>query len=163
PETLPVQQTPGAPAPRAPTAGPPTSFLLWVDGVAGYLVCLKERVTLGQATADNPADVPPFADISRLPAALTRHDGGYRVGPARPVQVNGKPAAGQVPLKPGDRVTLGESCQLVFHVPVPVSATARLESASGHRWPHSVEGVVLMAQNLVMGSGNQVHVSVPDL
>src|SRR5262249_58334744 len=48
------------------SAALPKRFLLWVDGVGGYLVCLSNRVTFGQATGDAPVDVPLFADVSRL-------------------------------------------------------------------------------------------------
>ena len=65
--------------------------------------------------------------------------------------------------KGGDRVTLGGSCQFLFNVPVPVSTTARLDLVSGQRLPLAVDGVVLMADNLVLGPGPQAHVVVPDL
>src|SRR5262249_55615739 len=57
----------------------PKRFLLWVDGVGGYLVCLSHRVTFGQATSDGPIDVPLFADVSRLHAEITRDGEGYVV------------------------------------------------------------------------------------
>ena len=80
----------------------------------------------------------------------------------RAVQVNGQ-AVTRALLRPGDRVTLGASCQFQFRQPVPVSATARLDLVSGHRLPLGVDGVLLMAETLVLGAGPQVHVAVPDL
>ena len=62
-----------------------------------------------------------------------------------------------------DRLTLGAACQMRFAQPAPVSATARLEITSGHRLPLSVDGVLLMADTLILGRGEQVHVPVPDL
>jgi hypothetical protein len=44
-----------------------------------------------------------------------------------------------------------------------VSATARLDMVSGHRLPIGVDGVLLMADTLVLGRGEQAHVTVPDL
>jgi hypothetical protein len=58
---------------------------------------------------------------------------------------------------------LGASCQLQFRLPVPVSATARLDLVSGHRLPLSVDAILLMAETLVLGEGTQVHINVPDL
>ena len=55
------------------------------------------------------------------------------------------------------------SCQLLFRQPVPVSASARLDLASGHRLPLTVDGVLLMADTLVLGPGPQAHVPMPDL
>lgn len=140
----------------------PKRFLLWVDGVGGYLVCLTPRVTLGQATADGPVDVPLFAELSRLHAELTRDAEGYVLESGRDVQVNGA-AAKRAVLKPGDRLTLGPTCQMVFHQPVPISPSARLELVSGHRLPLAVDGVLLMAESLVLGPGQRVHVRLPSI
>jgi hypothetical protein len=80
----------------------------------------------------------------------------------RPLQVNGQPT-GKATLQPGDRVTLGAACQFLFQQPVPVSTSARLELVSGHRLPLSVDGILLMAETLVLGPGPQAHVPMPDL
>ena len=148
---------------RLPPGAPlPTRFLLWVDGVGGYLVCLGDRVTLGQATADAPPDVPLFAPIAGLHAEILRDaQGGYLLESARETTVNGVPVTRGV-LRPGDRVTLGASCQLAFHRPAAVSNTARLELASGHRLPWAVNEVLLMDQTLILGTGEQAHVRLPD-
>jgi hypothetical protein len=154
--------SPAADAPPPRPAGA-ERFLLWIDGVGGYLVCLGQRVTLGQATPDSPADVPVYADLSRLHAALTRDAEGYLLEPLRPAAVNGKPLAGATLLRPGDLMTLGGACQVRFAQPAPVSATARLEVTSGNRLPLAVDGVLLMADTLILGPGTHVHVVVPDL
>jgi hypothetical protein len=147
------------------TAAPPPReqrFLLWIDGIGGYLVCLGNRVTLGQATPDAYVDIPLFADVSRIHASLTRDTEGYVLEATRPLQVNSQ-TVDRALLQPGDRVTLGTSCQLLFRQPVPVSASARLDLVSGHRLPLTVDGVLLMADTLVLGPGSQVHVPMPDL
>lgn len=141
---------------------PNQRFLLWIDGVGGYLVCLANRVTLGQATPDAYVDIPLFADVSRIHASLTRDTEGYLLEATRPLQVNGQTVERAL-LQSGDRVTLGASCQLQFRQPVPVSASARLDLASGHRLPLTVDGVLLMADTLVLGPDSQVHVSMADL
>jgi len=163
PATIPVQAVAAEPVPARPEATPTSPrFLLWIDGVGGYLVCLGGRVTLGQATPEGQADVPLFADVSRLHATLTRDAEGYLLEAARPVQVNAQPCDKAL-LQSGDRVTLGTTCQFQFLQPVPVSATARLDLVSGHRLALTVDGVLLMADTLVLGPGSQVHVSMPEL
>jgi hypothetical protein len=137
-------------------------FLLWIDGVGGYLVCLSNRVTLGQATPDAYVDIPLFADVSRMHAALTRDTEGYLLEATRPLLVNGRQAEKAL-LQHGDRLTLGNSCQLHFQQPVPVSSSARIDLASGHRLPLTVDGVLLMADTLVLGPQTQAHVCMPDL
>lgn len=147
---------------RNPPPTPPSRLLLWIDGVGGYLVCLGNRVSLGQATPESAAEVPLLADISRLHARLTRDTEGYLLEASRPVLVNGQ-GVEKALLQSGDRITLGSSCQLRFVQPVPVSATARLDLTSGHRLPLALDGVVLMADTLVLGPGSQVHIALPDL
>jgi hypothetical protein len=154
-----------APTPGAAVLDEPAGsrrFLLWVDGAGGYLVCLAPRVTLGQAAPDGCAEVPLFADIARSHATLTRDSEGYLLEAIRPVQVNGQPADKAL-LQPGDRVTLGNCCQFQFRQPVPVSATARLDLLIGHRLPLSVDGVILMADTLMLGPSAQAHVTIPEL
>lgn len=148
------------PPPGGAAAPLPKRFLLWVDGVGGYLVCLSPRVTFGQAVNDGPVDIPLFAELSRLHAEIFRDGEGYVLESAREVLVNGQPVPRSV-LRPGDRLTLGTTCQLLFHLPVPISPTARLELVSGHRLPLAVDGIILMADTLVLGPGMQAHVPLP--
>ena len=160
-----VPHTP-APARReaetVPADGLPLRFLLWIDGVGGYLVCMGGRLTFGQATHDAHVDVPLVADVSRLHATLSRDSEGYVLEAVRAVQVNGQEVTRAL-LRNGDRVTVGASCQFLFRQPVPVSASARLDLVSGHRVPVGVDGVLLMADTLVLGPSEQAHVTVPDL
>ncbi len=144
-----LSSTGGAPQPKR--------FLLWVDGVGGYLVCLSSRITFGQATAGGPVDVPLFADVSRTHAELTRDPEGYVIESGRGIRVNGTETKHAV-LNTGDRVTLGASCQFVFHRPVAMSSSARLELTSGHRLPISVEAVLLMGNELILGLEPDSHI-----
>jgi len=139
-----------------------SQYLLWVDGVGGYLVCLSHRVTLGRAAPDAAADIPLQADVSRHHATIQRDPEGYFLEAVRPVQVNGQPVE-KVFLRSADRITLGGSCQVQFWQPVPLSASARLDVVSGHRFLHPVNAAVLMADTLVFGPGAQAHVSMPEL
>jgi hypothetical protein len=50
---------------------------------------------------------------------------------------------------------------MVFRQPAAVSATALLEVVSGHRLPLALDGVVLMAETLILGPGSQAHVTMP--
>ncbi len=137
-------------------------YWLWIDGVGGYLLCLGNRVTFGSASPDNYVDVPFYADLSRQHAVLTRDSEGYFLEALKAAQVNGKEVAKTL-LHPGDRVTLGSSCQFQFRQPVPVSTSARLDLVSGHRLKQPVDAVLLMADTLILGPGSQVHVAMPEL
>jgi hypothetical protein len=137
-------------------------FHLWIDGVGGFLVCLNNRITLGQAVPEGAVDVPLLADVSRLHATVTRDSEAYLLHALRPTRVNGKRVETAL-LHHGDSMTLGGGCRLQFQIPVPISTSARLNLVSGHRLRVAVDAVLLMADTLVLGPGEQVHVSMPDL
>jgi hypothetical protein len=101
--------------------------------------------------------VPLFADVSRLHAEITRDGEGYIFESGKSVLVNGQATTRSV-LVAGDRVTLGATCQFLFHKPIAISSTARLELTSGHRLPVAVDGVLLMGNELILGSGPEAHI-----
>jgi hypothetical protein len=149
----------------APLAAPVSAskrFLLWIDGVGGYLVCLGNRVTLGQAGTGGPVDIPLFADVSRIHAEIHRDGSGYVIDSQREITINGSTTKRTV-LTPGDRITLGTTCQMVFSRPVSMLTTGRLDLVSGHRLPIAVDAVLLMAENLIIGPGPMAHIPVPGL
>jgi tetratricopeptide (TPR) repeat protein len=157
-----IEREPKVAARTPEETDPSRRFMLWIDGVGGYLVCLAGRVTFGQAAPDAFVDVPLLADVSRTHAVLRRDAEGYLLEAVRSVRVNGQPVEKAL-LQPGDRIMLGSTCQVQFRQPVPVSATARLDLVSGHRLPLAVDAVLLMADTLILGPGSQAHVQVPDL
>jgi hypothetical protein len=150
------------PRPRQENPGPAGRFLLWADGVGGYLVCLDDEVTLGRAGPDGRADVPLLGDISRQHATLLRSGDGYVIRAHRPVFVNGRKVE-EAPLRDGDVVRLGSTVELEFRQPSPVSTTARLEILSRHRLPLAVDGVILMGETCIVGPTPQAHVPAPAL
>ncbi len=161
PETLalrPIESTRVEPIP--PEVSP--RFLLWIDSVGGFLVCLGNRLTLGQALPESTVEVPLVADVSRLHASLTRDAEGYLLEALRPIKINNQDATRAL-LRTGDRITLGASCQLVFQQTVPVSTTARLNLGSGHRLPLALDGVLLMGETVLLGPGPHAHIIVPEL
>ena len=111
---------------------------------------------------DGPVDVPLFADVSRIHAALTRDAECYLLEASKAVSLNGSVAEKAV-LQNGDRITLGNSCQMNFELPVPGGLSARLLLSGGRRLPMAVDGVLLMADMLVLGGGDKVHVKIPEL
>ncbi len=162
PPTLPYAENAASKKEEPPKSEEARRMLLWIDGVGGYLVCLSPRVSFGQATADAYVDIPIYADISRLHGYLTRDAEGYLLEAVRKVTLNQQPVDKAL-LKDGDRLTVGNSCQLHFKQPVAISQTARLEVASGHRLPLTVDGVLLMADTCVLGPAGNSHIAVPEL
>jgi hypothetical protein len=118
-------------------------------------------VVIGRAGHDGAADVPLLGDLSRRHATLVRQGDGYVVRAHHPTFVNGKAVTGEAPVRDRDVLRLGGSVELLFRQPSPVSATARLEVVSRHRMPLAVDGVILMAETCILGSGGQCHVACP--
>jgi hypothetical protein len=140
-------------------AAQPDRFFLWVDAVGGYLVCLGDMVTLGQA-ADGPeaADIPLLGDLSRQHARIRRDGEGYLIEGYKDISVDGRPVAGVAGLRDGSLVRLGRGVKLVFRRPHALSATARLDFVSGHRTQPTVDAVLLMADTCVLGPQRHSHV-----
>ena len=146
----------------SPDAAPPKRFFLWIDGVGAWLVCLSPRIAIGQASPEaGPVDVPLFADVSRIHATLTRDEESYLLESNRDVRVNGRPVS-RILLQSGDRIAIS-SCTMNFEQPVPECLTAKLTIDGGRRLPMAVDGVLLMADMLVLGPGEKVHVRMPEL
>lgn len=140
----------------------PRRFFLWIDGVGAYLVCLSNRISLGQATGDGPVDVPLFADVSRIHASLSRDSECYILEASKAVTLNSQNADRAV-LQNGDIIGLGNSCQMRFELPIPGGLSARLQLSGGRRLPMAVDGVLLMSDMLVIGGGDRAHVRIPEL
>jgi hypothetical protein len=137
-------------------------FLLWIDGVGGYLVCLGDEVILGQACPECPVDIPIQADLSRRHAKITRQGDGYVIEPWQTTRVNGQPIRGKTLLSDGDEIELAHAVRLRFRQPHALSASARLEFVSHHRTYPKADGVLLMAESCVLGPKWQNHVVCRD-
>jgi hypothetical protein len=142
----------------APQNSAGTRFLLWVDAVGGYLVCLADEIWIGQAAPGNFIAVPIQAELSRKHAKLRRSGDGYVLEAEHPVTINQVPLRGKRLLADGDELELGRGVKLRFRQPHPLSSTALLEMVSRHRSQPGCDGVLLMAESCVLGPKWQDHV-----
>lgn len=139
----------------------PSRFVLWVDGVGGFLVCLNDEVVIGQAASRSPVDVPLLADLSRRHAIIRRED-HYLIEPLGEVAVEGRTIRRTTVLAEGDEIRLGRSVLLRFRQPHALSATARLDWISSHRSQPSADAILLMAESCVLGPKWQNHIVCRD-
>jgi hypothetical protein len=138
-------------------------FMLWIDAVGGYLVCLGQEIILGQAVPGGQADVAIQADLSRKHARIIRVKEGYILEPLNgKTLLDGKALADAALLSDGDEFALGDSVKIRFRKPHVLSATARLEIISPHRTTPFADGVLLMAESCVLGPKWQNHVVCRD-
>jgi hypothetical protein len=149
-----------SPAP-AMNRHPLDRFLVWVDGVGGYLVCSRDEVTIGQPVAESPVDIPILGDLSRRHAKIRRDGEVYVIDPRRPARLDGRPVERATVLTDGALLELG-NVRLRFHQPHPLSATARLEFVSRHRMQPAADAVVLLAESCVLGPSAKSHVVCGD-
>jgi hypothetical protein len=162
PEPKPGPAQPSRALAQAGQPGPKGRFLLWVDAVGGFLVCLDETIILGRAGADSNADVPLLGDLARNHATISRDGEGYLIRAVKPTFVNGQEIE-TAPLRDGDVIRLGTSVELEFRQPSPVSATARLQVVSRHRLPLAVDAVILMAETCIIGPSSQAHITAANV
>ena len=137
-------------------------FMLWVDGVGGYMVCLGDEVILGQPSREGGVQVPIMADISRRHARIWRDGEGYLIEPIRAVRLGDRVLRGVASLADGARIQLGDTVQLLFRRPHALSATARLDFVSPHRTQPPADAVLLMADSCVLGPSRFCHVVCHD-
>src|SRR5271166_6928977 len=81
-------------------------FMLWVDAVGGYWVCLADELIVGQPGASGGADIPILADISSRHARIRRDGEGYLIDAFRDVRVGGRPVYTTELLGDGSRIEI---------------------------------------------------------
>ena len=137
-------------------------FMLWVDSVGGYLVCLADEVILGQPGREGSVQVPIMADISGRHARIWRDGEGYLIEPIRSVRLGDRVLRGAASLADGSLIQLGDTVQLRFRRPHALSATARLDFVSPDRTQPPADAVLLMADSCVLGPSRFCHVVCRD-
>ncbi|MBI1248395.1 FHA domain-containing protein [bacterium] len=135
---------------------------MWIDGVGGYTLLLADRINIGQAMASAQVDIPIMGDISRRHAAIKRSGDEYIVDPLSEVKINDQAIVGPALLKHGNVVTLGRGVKLQFTQPHPLSTSAVLRIVSRHRTEPACDGVVLLADSLLMGPKANNHIVCPN-
>lgn len=135
-----------------------SQFLMWVDGVGGFLVCLDDTVSLGQATYDSNATIGILGDLSRNHAVIRRERDAYTVIPHADTWLDGQKIERPFSLNNGDELRLGRQVSFRFRQPHPLSTSARMESISHHRTQPAADGIVLMASSCILGPSLQNHV-----
>ena len=152
-----VGSMPASPQVDQPTRG--KRFVIWVDRVGGFLVCEGNEVSLGQPVPG--VDIPILGDLSRRHATIRRSGEGYVIDPRRDTSLDGRPLTAATALCDGQLLKMGRAVALYFRKPSPLSGTARLELASRHRTQPPVDGVLLMADCVIVGPGPQSHIVCP--
>jgi len=149
--------------PVAPSTNYKTnSFLLWIDGVGGYLVCVDEVNTIGQAIDNAQVSIPIAGDLRRRHARIeTSHGQHLLQGLGGGVKVEGVELAGSVELKNEQAIELDGGVKLRYTQSHPLSKSARLDFLSRHRTPPWSDAVLLAGQTIVLGPNRDNQVFCP--
>jgi hypothetical protein len=139
-----------------------TRFMLWIDSVGGYWVCLADDLVIGQPGDRGGADIPILADISSRHARIRRDGEDYLIEALRDVRVAGRPVEKMELLSDGSRIEIGPSVKLQFMRTHPLSLSARLDFLSRHRTQPAADAVLLLADSCVMGPRPHSHVVCRD-
>jgi hypothetical protein len=129
---------------------------LWIDGAGCFLLISGDAVTIGSpASGGERPDVAIMAAISRRQVQIVRVAEGFTLVPV------GNPAAQGRLLRSGEAFDIGGGVELRLRVPNPLSHTAVLDVVSSHRTEPRFNGVILLEQVCVLGSGADSHIRNP--
>jgi hypothetical protein len=144
----------------APETG--EKFVIWIDQVGAFLLCLNETVTFGGPAAEGvAADVALLANLSRRHVTFVRSGERYVLLAHAPTQVGDRPVHDRIDLNDGHEIALGGNVRFKFRLPSVMSGSARIEFVSDHRPARAADGVVLMHETCLVGPGPENHIRCP--
>jgi hypothetical protein len=141
----------------------PSRYMLWIDGVGAYLLCLGERITFGGPHRDGTlADVALLANLSSRHATVVRTREGYLIEAHSRVRVANREVNERESLNDGYEIELGRGVRLRFRLPTVLSMSAAIDFLSDHRPSQTVDGVILMDETCLLGPGAENHIRCRD-
>jgi hypothetical protein len=138
-------------------------FMLWIDGVGAYQLCAGDQFLIGAPTQEHASpDICLLANLSRKHATLQRTGEDWFIHPHQATVVSGRPAIGPTLLRTGDAICLAERVKLGFRIPSVLGGSALIDFESHHRPVHSVDGIILMTDRVLLGPRRDHHICCPD-
>jgi hypothetical protein len=134
-------------------------YMLWIDGVGAWQLCVGSEFLIGGPTRENPsADICLMANLSRRHATLKRIEEDWFIQPHQSTVVSGRSISGPSLLRSGDSICLAERVRLGFRIPSVLAGSAVVDFESHHRPAHSVNGIILMTDSVLLGPRKDYHV-----
>lgn len=148
-------------------------FVLWIDSVAGVLVCPQDEVWIGQAVAESGVQLPFQANLRRRHAKLRRDNGRYwlhyfagregQTATREPLAANTTDDSQGELITSGQEIALGEGLGLRLRIPSPLTNTAVLDYLGPLKSVPRTDFAILMAQACLLGNTSQHHIVIPEL
>lgn len=156
---------------QPPAAQPVTgvNYLLWIDGVGTWLVYLQESLRIGgpgkpgatSQLGSEWADLALLSNLSRHHATIVRSGESYYLDANAPVLCQQRPANERVLLTDQAELRLNQDTILTFSQPTALSTSACLAFTSFHQPQQRLDGIVLMAENCLLGATAENHIVCP--
>ncbi len=138
-------------------------YTLWIDGVGAWQLCVGAEFLIGGPTQEgSSADVCLMANLSRRHASLLRIGEDWFIHPHNSTVVSGRAVTGPTLLRSGDAICLAERVRLGFRIPSVLAGSALIDFESHHRPAHTVNGIILMTDCILLGPRKDHHISCPD-
>lgn len=136
-------------------------FILWVDGVGGFLVCGGSENKIGQAIPDSNVTIPLRGDLDREHAVIQSVDDRHLIHPIGRVGVDGRPLVDPAVLIGQQTIQLGDVVELQYRKPHPLSSTAVLDFVSRHRTFPWSDAALIAGETIVLGPQSRNHIVCP--
>lgn len=162
-------------------------WLIWVDGVGGFLLIPGTQWMIGGPSGSAEAEICIHGDLLRRQACICRQGSDYVLQPLAGAWLSGRRMDRPAVLRNGDRIVLGpeetwgprsddpqsatdhdrgvpssRGVHLRFAQPHPLSPSARLVTESRHRGRPHVDGIILLAETCVLGPAESSHIVAPE-
>ncbi|MEI6540191.1 MAG: FHA domain-containing protein [Planctomycetota bacterium] len=138
-------------------------YMLWIDGVGAWQLCVGSQFLIGgPMLQDKSADICLMANLSQRHASLLRNGEDWFIHPHNSTVVSGRAVTGPTLLQTGDEICMAERVRLLFRIPSVLAGSALLDFESSHRPAHSVNGIILMTDSILLGPRRDHHVCCPD-
>jgi len=135
---------------------PPASrWRLWIDGCGGYLLLAGVQWSVGGWSQATTADICVRSDWPRSAGSIGRRDGDYFWQGRNSSDV-------KMLLTSGTPIPVPGSAVMTLNQPSQLSDTAVLSLNAPHRFDQHVDGVVLVQETVLIGSGNECHLRCRD-
>ena len=138
-------------------------YMLWIDGVGAWQLLAGHEFLIGGPTMEQkPADICLMANLSRRHATLKRSGEDWFIHPHQSTVISGKSITSQTLLRTGDAICLAERVRLGFRIPSVLSGSALIDFESHHRPSHSLNGIILMTDSVLLGPRKDHHICCPE-
>lgn len=163
-------------------------WLLWVDGVGGYMLLPGDDWTIGGPSGSEDSEICIQGDLSRREACIRRQGGDYVFQPLGTALLGGRRMNRPTLLRDGDSILLGAGAtdtrsaslaaggltaggltvggqtrgvRLEYCKPHPLSASARLRLDPRYKTRPRSDGIILLADTCILGPTRACHIATP--